>query len=118
MNRYTIKANDHQAPKAWLQAIPIARANNRRWFLVALAALLSIGLLAGQSIPAQAQSQQRAATSQGISSGQAANIARRSVGGKVLSVRPAGKHYRVKLLKRNGVVTQVRVNRGNGRVSR
>jgi len=80
--------------------------------------LLSFAFLLGSSMPVDAQGKQKPALKQRISSGDAANIARRSVGGKVLSVRPGGTHYRVRILKRNGVVTRVLVNRGNGRVSR
>lgn len=47
--------------------------------------------------------------SQGISSAQAAEIARKKTGGRVLTVKPASKGYRVKVLTPSGEVRYVKV---------
>lgn len=82
------------------------------------AMLRAMGLACLLAVLPLASSESLAQQGKGISSGQAANIARNATGGKVLSVSPAGAYFRVKVLKRNGVVTNVRVNRTTGRVSR
>jgi len=46
---------------------------------------------------------------QGISSAQAAQIARKKTGGRVLAVKPASKGYRVKVLTPGGEVRYVKV---------
>lgn len=46
---------------------------------------------------------------QGISSAQAAEIARNQTGGRVLAVKPASKGYRVKVLTPGGEVRYVKV---------
>jgi len=45
----------------------------------------------------------------GVSSAQAANIARKKTGGRVLTVKPASKGYRVKVLTPSGEVRYVKV---------
>lgn len=72
------------------------------------AAVLAVSAILPLSDAAMAQ--------RGISSGQAANIARQATGGKVLSVSPAGQAYRVRILKPNGDVTTVMVDRKSGRL--
>ena len=52
----------------------------------------------------------------GISAKQAANIAQRSYGGKVLKIQRNGANYRVKLLKKNGHIIWVRVDAKTGAV--
>ena len=46
---------------------------------------------------------------QGISSAQAAQIARKKTGGRVLAVKPASKGYRVKVLTPGGEVRYIKV---------
>lgn len=48
--------------------------------------------------------------SQGISAGQASEIARRQTGGRVLAVTPKDGGYRVKVLTPNGEVRQIFVS--------
>ena len=47
--------------------------------------------------------------SQGVSSARAADIARRKTGGRVLTVKPASKGYRVKVLTPSGEVRYIKV---------
>ncbi len=79
-----------------------------------LAAVLCCALLT----PLNATAQGEGYASRGISSGQAANIARSATGGKVLSVSPSGDYFRVRILKNNGVVTNVLVARETGQIVR
>ncbi len=51
-----------------------------------------------------------------ISSAQAASIARSATGGKVLSVKPSQTAYKVKILKKNGVVSSVSVDKRSGQL--
>ncbi len=69
-------------------------------------------------LPVPANAQGDGFASRGISSGQAANIARSATGGKVLSVSPSGAYFRVRILKNNGVVTNVLVARETGQIVR
>ncbi|MFK7733661.1 MAG: PepSY domain-containing protein [Pseudomonadales bacterium] len=81
---------------------------------LAAALLLCAALL----MPLNANAQGDGFASRGISSGQAANIARSATGGKVLSVSPNGDHFRVRILKSNGVVTNVLVAKQTGQIVR
>ncbi|MEM8499662.1 MAG: hypothetical protein AAF542_16690 [Pseudomonadota bacterium] len=81
---------------------------------LAAAAVLCSALL----MPLNATAQGEGFASRGISSGQAANIARSATGGKVLSVSPTGDYFRVRILKNNGVVTNVLVARETGQIVR
>jgi len=84
-------------------------------FRAAMALSLLLLLALSGTVLAQRDAQQGSTS---VSSGQAANIARTATGGKVLSVSPAGNTYKVKVLKNNGVVTSVRVDRTTGKVQR
>lgn len=82
-------------------------------------ALVAVVVLCGALLaPLNANAQGEGFASRGISSGQAANIARSATGGKVLSVSPSGDYFRVRILKTNGVVTNVLVARETGQIVR
>ncbi len=53
-----------------------------------------------------------------ISAGEAANIAQSATAANVLAVKFRRGHYRVKLLRSNGVIIMVKVDANTGRVSR
>ncbi|MFK8019589.1 MAG: PepSY domain-containing protein [Pseudomonadales bacterium] len=98
-----------------LNARSLAKLPTTPPFLAVLALSLLMLLPLSGTVLAQRNAQQG---SNDVSSGQAANIARAATGGKVLSVSPAGNTYKVKVLKNNGVVTSVRVDRTTGKVQR
>ncbi len=84
-------------------------------YLALVAAVVLCGVLL---MPLTATAHGEGFASRGISSGQAANIARSATGGKVLSVSPSGDYFRVRILKNNGVVTNVLVARETGQIVR
>lgn len=51
-----------------------------------------------------------------ISSAQAAGIVRAATGGKILAVKPGHSAYRVKVLKKNGVVSNMNVDKRSGQL--
>lgn len=89
------------------------KANNGFWTLSA-----AVFLCGALLMPVTGKAQSDGFASRGISSGQAANIARSAMGGKVLSVSPSGDYFRVRILKNNGVVTNVLVARETGQIVR
>jgi len=91
-----------------------SRKANMGYTVFIAAWLLSFALMAPTSVIAQGDG----FASRGVSSGQAANIARSATGGKVLSVSPSGDYFRVRILKTNGVVTNVLVARATGQIVR
>ncbi len=100
-----------------LNLLPITRRLTGCWRRAVLMAPILLALGA-TTYSLDVAAQRDSIRNQGVSSGQAANIARNASGGKVLSVTPSGQYYQVRVLLDNGVVRTLYIERRTGRVSR
>jgi uncharacterized membrane protein YkoI len=93
----------------------------KRQFLTAiLASALSLGLLSGHAVTAEAQSwggRMSSNSQQSISPAEAKAIARRRVpGGEVVDIKRRGDTYSVRVIKKGGKVVDVLIDANTGRV--
>ena len=93
---------------------------NRQFLTAILASALSLGLLSGHAVTAEAQSwggRMSSNSQQSISPAEAKAIARRRVpGGEVVDIKRRGDTYSVRVIKKGGKVVDVLIDANTGRV--